>query len=807
MMKFQRPKARDVTTRSFQLRPPTTLQALLLFAGLSALLYANSLRNDFVFDDHHLILLNRGIQDLTQYPKALMWDVQRAPSLPSDRGAVHRPLRTALLAVQFHFFDMHPTGYRIVSILLHILNGSLVFVIFRMVFGRPWPALFAASLFLVHPIQTESVAYISGQRDVLFTTFYLAGFLSFVQYRATQQARWLAAAAMAYLFSLLSKEMAITLPVTCAVYDLVRALPGPAPAVSPPVRKAVWGEVRGLLSRDRWLYSAGASLLGVALFYFVFVANPSQTRTLYGGGLGPTLNTSARIMVHYLKQLVFPVTLNADYSYNAFPVSTSIADPRGLLAGLLLAGAGYGLARLLRLDRWAAFGGLWFFITLLPVSQLIPHHELLAEHFLYLPSVGFCLVAACAVERGLAVRRYAAPVAAGFATLLLLLGIRTVVRNRDWKDDLTLWSKTVQTAPQSARVRLNLALALRGHQQLEEAIEQFRAYSAIRPESPSGEIGMGDTYRQMGHYEEAITRFRRALELQPNSAAAAVGLVQGYVAAGQQDKAAEISRYVLSAQYAHEESYRRLGDQFEAAGLHAQAIEAYRKGIELNPLDFKLHTSLGKVYMALGQHDQAIAAYRGALKASPGSPSIRNYLGAVYLEAGQLEVAAEIFREAVRLAADYGEAHSNLGIAYYRLGRRAEAEAEFRRALALQPDSPEFKQNLELALNPAVQPSLEEMERATREQPSSARAHFNLGSAYANRGDLVRAGRQFEKALQLDPRNPLIHYAIGLLHAERGDQRSARQAWEQALTYDPSFGPARERLAQLQERGVGSRAR
>jgi len=808
MMGIRRTAPHTVANRLTEGRAPTTLQVVLLLAGLVALIYANALRNDFVFDDYYLILQNRGIQSLAQYPKALQWDAQRSIALPSDRGVTHRPLRTALLAVQFHFFGLNPLGYRAVNLLLHILNGWLVFAIFRTVLGRPWPALFAALLFVVHPIQTEAVAYVSGQRDVLFTTFYLAGFLSFLQYRATTDVRWLGAVALAYLLGLLSKEMAITLPLLCAVYDLVRHLPGAASGVAPSVWKAVLDSLRGAISRDRWLYAAGGALLAVALFYFVFVANPSHQRTLYGGGLGPTVNTGARIIVHYLKQMVFPLRLNADYSYNAFPVSTSVADPRGLLAGLLLAGIGYGLIRLLlRVDRWAAFGGLWFFLTLLPVSQIIPHHELLAEHFLYLPSIGFCVAAAYAVERGLALRRYVVPVMAGFATLLLLLGVRAVVRNRDWKSELTLWTKTAQTAPQSARVRLNLAQALRGHQRYEEAIEQFRAYSAIQPTSSSGEIGIGDTYRQMGRHADASAHFRRALERSPDSAAAAVGLAQVYVAMGQADQATEIARRVLSAQFHDEESYRRLGDAFGTAGLHAQAVEAYRKGVELNPLDFKLHSSLGKAHVALGQHEQGIAAYRAALKVRPGSPSIRNYLGAAYLEAGQAEVAAEVFREAVRLAPDYAEAHSNLGIAYHRLGRRAEAEAEFRRALALQPDSAEFKQNLNLALNRPVEPPLAELEKAVWEEPTSAKAHFNLGSASANQGDMVKAAREFQRAIEIDPKNPLIHYAIGLLHAQQGDQRLARQAWERALKFDPSFGPARERLAQLQGGGGGSRAR
>lgn len=784
--------------------PRKTLYAVLLLAGVAALVYANSLPNGFVFDDNQLILDNPAIRNVGQYLNILKWDAERPIPLPSDRGTTHRPVRAAVLALEYHFFGSNPLGYRTINILLHVLNGALVFVILRSLLGGPRPALLAALLFVVHPIQTDAVAYISGQRDLLFTAFYLAGFLCFVRFRATQQGRWLAVAALAYLLGLFSKEMTITLPVLCAVYDLICHLPGRDPSVASPLTKSVWHALRGAIARDKWLYPTGAALLTLALFYFVFVANPSHTRTLYGGGLGPTLNTSARIIVLYLKQLVFPLTLNADYSHNAFPVSTSLGDPRGLLAGLLLAGTGYGLLRLLRRNRWAAFGGLWFFITLLPVSQIIPHHELLAEHFLYLPSIGFCMIAGYAVERGLTIRRYAVTVAAVSATVLAVLAVRTVVRNRDWADELTLWTKTVQTAPQSSRARLNLAQSLKGKGRFQEAIEQFQAYSVIEPSSASGEIGMGDTYRLMGRYSDAVERFEKALELGPSSATPIVGLAQTYAAMGEVNKAAELSSRVLGAQFNNDQSYRQLGDAYSGAGLHAQAVEAYKKGLELNPYNGPLHYALGKAYTALGQLERAVAAYQEAVKLMPRSPTFRNSLAALYLETGQLEAATRTLQEALQLDPDYAEAHNNLGIAYHRLGRTSEAKAEFERAVALQPDSAEFQQNLALAEGGRFEPRLAELERAVREAPTSAKAHYNLGTAYANQGDLTRAGREFQQALRLDSGNPLIHYALGLLHAQRGEPGPAQQAWERALKLDPSFALARERLAELQ-RGVGAR--
>lgn len=778
-----------------------SLQAALLLVVLAGLIYANSLGNGFVFDDSLLISDNVEIQNLERLPQIIEWAGRRPVALPADQGIRHRPVRTAALAVQYSLFGMNPTGYRVVNILLHILNGTLVFVIVKALLGRGLPAVLAAGLFVVHPVQTESVAYVSGQRDVLFTAFYLLGFWSYLRFRGTERIGYLVSCGISYALGLLTKEMAITLPLLCVVYDLLRELPGRGPGVAPPLLQALRDGMRAVLARSKWLYLLMGGLLAFCLYYFVFIANPSHRRALYGGGLGPTLLTSGRIVVHYLKLLIFPLTLNADYSFDAFPVSRSLADPHALLALLILTAIGYGLLRLLRIDRMAAFGGLWFFITLLPVSQIIPHHEMVAEHFLYLPSVGVCLVIAWLVEQGLAVRRYAAPTSVAFTVALLLLGVRTVVRNRDWKDNLALWTATVRTAPRSVRVRTNLASSLKAKEQFEEALIHYQAANEILPDSPRGYIGMGDVYRLMGRFDLAVERFEKALELHSSSIAARVGLTRTYADMGLQDKALEVSRQVPEVQLREDRSYRRMGDIYRGAGLYAPAVEAYRKALELSPYDFRLHSSLGMAYAALGKHEEAAAAFGQALRLNPKSATAHLYLGNYFLQKGRLPEAIRSFQEVLRLAPNEAAAHNNLGVAFSRTGRLTEALAEFQRALALEPNSSEFRKNMELARSQPTEPPVAELERAVREQPMSAKAHFDLGSTYGNRGDLARAAREFQTALQLDPSNPLIHYALGLLHFQRGEAALARQAWERALNLDPSFTLAQERLAELRRAG------
>ena len=605
-------------------RHPRTFHALLILAALAFLAYVNSLGNGFVFDDNLLLTHAREFRNPATFQRLFDRDSSRTSPLPADQEITHRPVRTVALAIQHHFFGRNPAGYRMVNILLHILNGLLVFVLLRVLVSRPWPALLGASLFIVHPIQTESVAYIAGQRDVLFTAFYLLGFLSYVWYRGTTRTGCLILAGLAYLLGLLTKEMAITLPLLWVAYDLFQSLPGTGPGVTLPLGKALRTGIQVTFERSKRLYLVMGAVLGLLLLYFVVVANPSHQRALYGGGLGPTLMTSARIFLYYLQQMVFPLTLNAD-SYGAFAVSRSLADPRGFLALLILGGLSYGLFRLLRSDRWITFGGLWFFLTLLPVSQIIPHQELVAEHFLYLPSVGFCLVVSVFIERGLAVRRAAPAVAAVVLLALLLLGARTVVRNRDWKDELTLWSKTVQVAPHSYWSHQRLGDAYKSLGRYEEAIGEYKLVQALTPGYPTEYIAIGDSHRRMGQYEEAADQFRRALAISPNSVAARLGLAHAYLAMGLLERAREVHQQVARFVSKAAEDLRASGDAKMAAGLALEAVQAYRNGLEFNPFDPMLQIGLWRAYTALGQHEKAAAAYRNALELDPAVAPVKGH--------------------------------------------------------------------------------------------------------------------------------------------------------------------------------------
>ena len=312
---------------------------------------------------------------------------------------------------------MTPLGYHISNIVFHIVTSILVFLmVFRLV-GDGRVAFLATAIFALHPVHTDSVTYLSGRRDILFTLFYLAGFYCFLCYRQNRKPMLIVATFVFYIFSLGSKEMGVTLPALFFCHDLIQNFSIKRGAIDKAYFKELFAASKKSIIQSRYLYAL--LFLGAMAFsyYKVFVKSPSYQTAFYGDSLFTTFLTVGRILVHYLNLLVYPVNLNADYSLNAFPLSTSLFEPAAFLSILLLMGVAFLFLWLLGRDKLIAFGIIWFFVTLLPVSHIFPHHELLAEHYLYLPSVGFCLVAAVLFNTVLKEGKYVVPLSICFVVI------------------------------------------------------------------------------------------------------------------------------------------------------------------------------------------------------------------------------------------------------------------------------------------------------------------------------------------------------------------------------------------------------
>ncbi|MCI0650983.1 MAG: tetratricopeptide repeat protein [Planctomycetes bacterium] len=425
---------------------------------------------DFVFDDEKFVAKNGPLWA----EGGVDFNIFGAASSEEARANV-RPLRFLSYKLDvwltrwwFGEGERRTIFFHAQNILLHAANALLILALARGLLGPAvpiWVPAAAALAFALHPVHTESVAYISGRRDVLFLFFYLLALLVYLRARAPLDLGGGMAVLGLFIAALLAKEMAITLPAALlAVEWLAAARDG---------------------TRARLPWALLLAVIGAGLVMAAVVLGPQEMggkTPPWGGTVANAVVTSARAQIHYLGLLLYPHPLTVDYSFDAFPASAGLlSPPSGLAAiaaiGALIAGAAWLIRRG---TPWVGVGILFFFAALLPVAQIVPHPERMAEHFLYLPSIGF-LCAAGGIAAPWAAR---APWTFRIALVVLLLAWAAATRERiaDWRSSYSLWKSAVAVAPRCARAQFALAYAAREAGRPDEAIRGFtRAIELLEP--------------------------------------------------------------------------------------------------------------------------------------------------------------------------------------------------------------------------------------------------------------------------------------------------------------------------------------
>jgi tetratricopeptide (TPR) repeat protein len=264
---------------------------------------------------------------------------------------------------------------------------------------------------------------------------------------------------------------------------------------------------------------AGAGLLAVALV----LLGGATRQGWHGGSWVSHYATAAGLVPHYALLLVFPLRLLGDHSYDAYPLSHSFLEPKVLVSLAALALGIWVAIRVRRRAPLVTFGLGWLLLTLLPVLQIKPFHEIAADHFLYLPSVGFCLLAGLGFDR-LRARLGPRVAWAALAVVLVAYSARTVIRNRDWRDGETFWRATLATAPRCARANFNLGIiyAQRARAAKDPAEKNslfntaapyMRRAVEIRPDYATARVSLGRVLRELGDKQGAREQWEEALRI------------------------------------------------------------------------------------------------------------------------------------------------------------------------------------------------------------------------------------------------------------------------------------------------------
>ncbi|MBI3271185.1 MAG: tetratricopeptide repeat protein [Planctomycetes bacterium] len=496
------------------------LPAAALVALAALLAYANTLPNDFVYDDVAAVATNPLVLDPGALPR--LW-VTRYPH-DGVRPSSYRPFAMTTFWLDRRVWGAEPMGFHFTNLLLHATASVLAFLLYGRVAGPGPAALVGGLLFAVHPIHTEAVAPVIGRLELLSTTGALASILLF--FRAVSSRRTLpllAGSAACLAAGLLSKESCVTAPFLACAATLAAASPASPDGRAgdpPPLRRVL------LLSLPLWavlaVYVAGrAAILGT-----VTLANLAFTDS--GIGTAGRYVIALRVLADYARLLVAPAGLRAIYPDTHFArlAATSAGDPATILSALLVVGL-VALAVLgLRKRSTVSFGVGWFLLGLLPMSNLLFEIGIWkAERLLYWPSVGACLaLGACAgmlaksattpgTTAGSAPRVGVARVLWRLAVPAILVAFLflTVLRNRDWRNSLSFAADRVEKDPDDPASRTFLAHALLKVGRVDEAEEEARAAASLDPEGAAPLTAAGEVRAARGDTEGAVKLFAEAM--------------------------------------------------------------------------------------------------------------------------------------------------------------------------------------------------------------------------------------------------------------------------------------------------------
>jgi protein O-mannosyl-transferase len=663
-----------------------------------------------------------------------------------------------------------PLGYHLINVVLHVCSALLLVKILRQL-NIPG-AWLAAGLFALHPVEVESVAWVSELKNTLSGVFYLGAALAYLGFDRNRSGRNYVLALGLFLLGLMSKTV-------------ISSLPGALLVI-------FWWQ-RGNLAWRRdvlplipfFIVGIGAGLLTAWVERELLHAKGGE----YDYSLVARFLIAGRAIWFYLGKLIWPVDLA--FYYPSWHVSEAVWWQYLFPAAVLL------LLALLVWRRWRGpLAALLFFVgTLFPALgffNVYPfRYSLVADHFQYLASLGpFCLAAAAVTALPSLVPKIKPFLAPICVALLLLLGTLTIEQCGMYASIETLWQKTYRLNPDSWMAHNYLGRKFLQQQQLDEAIAQFQKELEIRPDLETGYDNLGVALLKKGKVADATRQFQKALNIDPGDAEVCANLGAAMLQQGKVDEAISYCQLALRAKPDFADAHFNLGLALFDKGRVDEAITQYQETLRIEPDHAAAHDKLGAVLLQQGRVDEAAGHFQKSLEIKPDGADAHFQLGNVLRQKGRLHEAAIHFRKALEIDPGYAEAHLNLGNILLQMGNVDESIAHFQEALQLRPDYANAQNNLGNAFlrKGSFLEAATHYRLALQSQPADASVLNNLAWLLATCPDAsIRDGN---KAVELSQQadsltgggNPLLLHTMAAALAEAGRYSEAVDTAQRALS-------------------------
>ena len=727
------PHALQSTLPDGRLSSPVSMGLLLALATLGV--YWLAALNGFVnYDDGDYVTSNPQVQNGLTWP-GISW------ALTTSHASNWHPLTWLSHMLDWQIFGDRASGHHVTSILLHLANTVLLFLVLRRITGAHWRSAFVAGLFALHPLHVESVAWVSERKDVLSTFFLLLTLWAYASYaggeepgqkgegrRMKDEAQpttsgrkpyyrskpyWLAL--VFFGLGLMSKPMLVTAPFLLLLLDY---WPLARFALRVDATKLAFGDGSKPGPRSKRVHNApqpslptsdrgaarSADFLGLlgekAPFFVLSLISSVITYVVQqkGGAVSASLTLGQRMgnaMVSYMRYIIkmlWPVDLSVLYPHPGDWPLWEVAA-----AGALLLGVSLVAMLLVRRRPYLAVGWFWFLGGLLPVIGLVQVGiQSMADRYTYVPMIGLWIAAVWGLcDRFASSLNRDRCFALGATAVLLVCAGLTARQIRFWRNSETLFSRAVAVTSKNYLAYNNLGFYLAGKGRVDEALENYRKAIEINPAYEDALNNIGYTLAGKKQPAEAIPYYEAALRIRPKHVEVHNNLGNALSDLGQIPAAIEQYNFVLQEQPDHADAHNNLGIALAMQGKLDEAIPHFQAALRFKPKYASAHSNLGNAYAAQHKFDLAISEYRESLRLNPADPQAHNNLGNVLAEQNRLGEAIEQYGEALRLNTNNPEAQFNLGMALARQGKGDEASAHYREALRLKPDYAAARQQLD----------------------------------------------------------------------------------------------------------------
>lgn len=640
------------TAKSVQTKPPLEAGGgfwrnwwpCLLVAAVVAWVFLPCLNNDFVtYDDPEYVTRNERVR-----AGLSLGTIAWAFSPTTNVCANWHPLTLLSHALDCEWHSLNPYGHHLTSLLLHVANSVLVFVVLKRMTGSSWSSFAVAVLFGLHPAHVESVAWVAERKDVLSGFFWMLSIWAYVEFVKGQAANaprtrtYYFLALAAFALGLLAKPMLVTLPFVLLLLDYW------------PLQRLTLATIRRLV-----LEKVPFFILTLISCVVTLIAQKQGGATTMAEAV-PFFDRLTNALVSYCRyvgMLFWPKDLAAFYPFREnWPVTVVV------LSALAVAGSSLAVVLLGRKRGYFPTGWFWFLGTLVPVIGLVQvGAQSIADRYTYLPSIGFFVVVAWGADELL--RQWRAP-GWSIGALGVAAGVACIGATRNqiafWKDGETLFRRAVAISGEHYLPRLGLGGALLIKRQFHESIAELQRARELRPSEVFIHFNLCTALLAEDRIEEALAVCWEGTRVQPKAAMA----------------------------------WSNLGRCQMKAGEMANAVESLQRAVAIEPKDPSNHHMLGVALRAEKRFEEAIHPLRRALELQPGLTTAREELVKALLLEGQLEEARSEWRQATGIAAGSAVEHNSFGVLLAELGQMDSAIKEFEAAQRIEPGNADAKNNL-----------------------------------------------------------------------------------------------------------------